>query len=113
MLNASFPNINSPRHLMDHFKGLVSKCISLCNAVGSSNPLFVLLLYRRTILESMIDGDACLNVWRQHADLIAVVMFVGMHNDTENKVTLCSEFRRRAYAKIFKSDKVVKLKPNW
>ena len=45
-------------------------------------------------------------MWKKHAELVAVLTFAGLHNDVETKVTLCSEVRRRVYAKVFNIDKV-------
>ena len=96
-----------PRQVMVQFKRYASACLELCNAVSSRNMLYLYLLLETNIIDSMIGGDSSLAVWRQHAEVIAVALYLGLHNDTEDKVTLCTETRRRIYAKVFHIDKVI------
>lgn len=46
------------RESMVYFKECASTCIILCSQVNHSNPLLVYLLYKHSLLESIISGDA-------------------------------------------------------
>ena len=98
---------NDPHKWMVHLGEMASSCARLCGAVGECNALYVGLLVRCNMVESIIGGEASLKIWRSHADCVAVVTFLGMHNDVEPKITLCSEVRRRIYARTFHSDKLL------
>ncbi|CAM1502487.1 Fc.00g044710.m01.CDS01 [Cosmosporella sp. VM-42] len=56
------------------------KCAELARDCSASNPLLVYLLYKHSLLESVHSGDASLAYWRLHADVIAVLTYLGLHN---------------------------------
>lgn len=101
------PPHNDRRQLTLDLKDCASTCITLCNAVDANNPLFVHLLYKHMLLESIIEGDASPLVWRQHGDLVAVTLSCGLHRFTDSKINASNEMRRRVYASVFNIDKVI------
>ena len=46
------------RDVMTELKECATSCIALCNHTDHGNPLLVYLLYKHSLLESMISGDA-------------------------------------------------------
>ena len=105
---AKFPAVrNDPRQVMSHLKKYAAACSELCNAAKSTNVISMYLISKCSTLESMIGGDTSLAVWRGHADVAAIALYLGLHNDTEQKITLYTEIRRRIYAKVFNMDKTL------
>jgi hypothetical protein len=57
-ISSQAPPLNDRWMLMIELKECVSKCILMCNAVDSCNYLFMYLLHKHNLLESLIVGDA-------------------------------------------------------
>jgi len=83
------------------FKESASSCIALCAYLDKATQLLVYLLYKHTLLESFISGDAsklhlkpfCLAssltcvgfmYWRQHGDLVSMTTALGLHRDADS-----------------------------
>ncbi|KUJ21517.1 uncharacterized protein LY89DRAFT_729037 [Mollisia scopiformis] len=88
----------------------LKKCIEGCIELSKKRltPMFVNLLYKNLLLETILEGDACLSVWRLHHDLAAVTTAIGLHcyQGTPN-VTLRSEMTKRLSAACFFNDKEI------
>lgn len=127
-------NRKERREMMIELKECATSCIAFCSHIDHGNPLLVYLLYKHSLLESMISGDAsefppslgmilksfrCFIqaynrkghlYWRQHGDLCSMTTCLGMHRDTDQTprmVSVSSEMRRRIYAAVFNIDKVI------
>jgi hypothetical protein len=112
---------------MIELKEYATWCMALSSNVDRGNPLLVYLLYKHSLLETIISGDASkfkvftrtlvarliytgIIYWRQHGDLASMTTAVGLHRDTDSipkTVSIASEMRRRIYAAVFNIDKVI------
>ncbi|KAL4782547.1 hypothetical protein BJX76DRAFT_369104 [Aspergillus varians] len=104
------PSVRGPRELMVHFKHHAQLCIDLCRQLGSINVLYVYLLYKHNILESILNGDKSLPCWTQHGELVAVATSLGLHREPQSEtkpLTPQREMGRRVYAAVFNIDKVL------
>ncbi|KAF4957513.1 hypothetical protein FSARC_11281 [Fusarium sarcochroum] len=84
--------------------------ITLARHFTVGNVMVLDLLFQKTIMESMIAGDASLACWASHAETVAMMTYLGVHaeNDvTPYKPSLCSEFKRRLFGRIHNLDKSV------
>ncbi|KAH6609847.1 n-terminal binuclear zn cluster-containing dna binding domain-containing [Trichoderma cornu-damae] len=85
-------------------------CMDLSRRFASANSLVAQLSIRRTTLESIYAGDACYSTWRGGAETVALVTFLGMHDESNSpsyEPSLASESRRRLFAQMFVGDSVL------
>ncbi|KAK8039092.1 hypothetical protein PG993_007503 [Apiospora rasikravindrae] len=104
-------NVFTGRQMARRFTNCVSKCIDICRKLGAPpNTLFVYVCFRHTLLESNVSGDASLETWRAHAELVAITTFLGLHcipRTTPYEPSVSSEIKRRLFACVYNIDKVV------
>ncbi|KAI0598429.1 hypothetical protein F4775DRAFT_183897 [Biscogniauxia sp. FL1348] len=85
-------------------------CIDLCKEFSCCNTLLLFMCYRRSLVESMVSGDASIRAWTYHAEAVAMLTFLGYHvsdNDKPYQPTLSSEIKRRMYHQIYTTDMVI------
>ncbi|KAK7948357.1 fungal specific transcription factor [Apiospora aurea] len=104
-------NVFTGRQMSRRFTNCVSKCIDICRKLGAPpNTLFVYVCFRHMLLESNVSGDASLETWRAHAELVAITTFLGLHcipRTTPYEPSVSSEIKRRLFACVYNIDKVV------
>ncbi|KZL86098.1 fungal specific transcription factor [Colletotrichum incanum] len=92
------------------FRNCILDCMSLARqATKVGNSLLLYLSFRKSIIESIIDGETTLSTWLSNGETVSLLTFLGLHveqNKQPYKPTLASELRRRLLLKIFCLDKV-------
>ncbi|KAK2009316.1 hypothetical protein LZ32DRAFT_590440 [Colletotrichum eremochloae] len=92
------------------FRKCIIDCISLARqATAVGNSLLLYLYLRRTIIESIVDGDTSLSTWMTNGEMVSLLTFLGLHVEHAKqpyKPTLASELRRRLLLMVFSLDKV-------
>ncbi|EFQ25636.1 hypothetical protein CGRA01v4_02309 [Colletotrichum graminicola] len=92
------------------FRKCIIDCTSLARqATAMGNSLLLYLYFRRTIIESIVDGDTGLSTWMTGGEMASLLTFLGLHAEHTKqpyKPTLASELRRRLLLKVFSLDKV-------
>ncbi|KAL7933181.1 hypothetical protein V8C35DRAFT_305115 [Trichoderma chlorosporum] len=86
----------------------INYCIDLSRHFCEGNPVLLDLHRRRSVLVSVLDGDAAGSCWYSHGTAVSMVTFLGLHaleKETPYTPTLCSENKRRLIAQIFNGDK--------
>ncbi|KAM0553085.1 hypothetical protein ACHAPJ_007633 [Fusarium lateritium] len=84
--------------------------ITLARHFNLANVIILDLLFQKTIMASMIVGDASLACWASHAETVSMMTYLGLHAEkdvTPYKPTLCSEYNRRLFGRIHNLDKSV------
>lgn len=87
----------------------ISLCLELAQEFSDGNLFTVYLEFKRTILESLISGDASRQTCRYLADTVASLTFLGMHAEPADEVyqpTFYAEASRRVLLAVFTVDKV-------
>ncbi|PTB63102.1 fungal-specific transcription factor domain-containing protein [Trichoderma citrinoviride] len=95
--------------LVRQYKTAAWKCIELCRDGASSNMLLAFLVLGHSLLESNISGDAGMQYWRTHGDLMAMTTYLGLHvspNADPMDCTITTQVKRQLFAAIFAHDKV-------
>lgn len=90
------------------YKESADICAQLCRGCPP-NSLLLYSMYKASILESMIAGDAAPSFWRLHGENIALVTYLGLHTLNDDKPyvpTAAKEVRRRLFSQLFIIDKV-------
>ncbi|KAI1505176.1 hypothetical protein F5X99DRAFT_416250 [Biscogniauxia marginata] len=98
----------SESHLVE--RDCLGLCIDLCKEFSCCNTLLLFLSYRRSIVESMVSGDASIKAWTYHAEAVAMLTFLGYHvldNAKPYRPTLSSEIKRRLYHQVYIIDMVI------
>ncbi|KAK1243359.1 hypothetical protein MKX07_003987 [Trichoderma sp. CBMAI-0711] len=98
-----------PSQLVRQYKAAAWKCIELCREAASSNMLLAFLVLGHSLLESNISGDAGMQYWRTHGDLMALTTYLGLHASPGADPMDCSvtaQVKRQLFAAIFTHDKV-------
>ncbi|KAL6882292.1 fungal-specific transcription factor domain-containing protein [Trichoderma longibrachiatum] len=98
-----------PSQLVRQYKAAAWKCIELCRDAASSNMLLAFLVLGHSLLESNISGDAGMQYWRTHGDLMAMTTYLGLHASPGADPMDCSvtsQVKRQLFAAIFTHDKV-------
>ncbi|RSL50981.1 hypothetical protein CEP54_011631 [Fusarium duplospermum] len=83
-------------------------CIELARAFTEGNIVLLDLCRRKSVLDSIVDGDARISSYVSHSLAVTMLTYLGLHaldNGPLYRPTLCSEYRRRLVAQIFTSDK--------
>ncbi|KAK6716493.1 hypothetical protein SNK04_007440 [Fusarium graminearum] len=84
--------------------------ISLARYFTIANVMILDLLQQKTIVESMIIGDASLAVWNSHGEAVAMMTYLGVHAQrsiTPYTPSLSSEHKRRLFGRIYNLDKAI------
>ncbi|KAM0232016.1 hypothetical protein ACHAPO_008050 [Fusarium lateritium] len=84
--------------------------ISLARYFTLANVMILDLLQQKTIMESMIIGDASLAVWNSHGEAVTMMTYLGVHaqrNIVPYTPTLSSEHKRRIFGRIYNLDKAI------
>lgn len=88
----------------------ITLCLELSQEFSDGNLFTVYLEFKRTVLESLISGDASRQTCRYLADTVASLTFLGMHAepcpDEPYRPTFYAEASRRVLLSIFTIDKV-------
>ncbi|ETS73302.1 hypothetical protein PFICI_14907 [Pestalotiopsis fici W106-1] len=87
----------------------ISLCLELCQEFSDGNFFTVYLDFKRTLLESLISGDASRQTCRYLADTVASLTFLGMHAEPTDEFyqpTFYAEASRRVLLAVFTVDKV-------
>lgn len=90
------------------YKETADICAQLCRGC-TPNSLLLYSMYKASIIESMLAGDAAPSFWRLHGENIALVTYLGLHTLSDDKPyvpTAASEVRRRLLSQLFVIDKV-------
>ncbi|KAI0131889.1 hypothetical protein BJ170DRAFT_223696 [Xylariales sp. AK1849] len=92
-------------------KDCVNMCIRLSRQYSEPNTLLLYLFYRRSTVETTINGDACISAWQAHAQAVSLATFLGRHDEPscpgQYRPTLASECRRRLFWTLFCHDKTL------
>lgn len=84
----------------------VDGCLELSR--DSMTPMFVNLLYKNLLFETVLEGDSSLLVWRLHHDLVAVASAMGLHcYQGTPSINARSEMTKRLAACVFRNDKEI------
>ncbi|KAI5457563.1 hypothetical protein BGZ63DRAFT_494859 [Mariannaea sp. PMI_226] len=92
---------------LDMSRTCLGYCIELSRSFSTGSSLLLFLLSRKTMMESGIMGYASLAAWRPHADTVALLMFLGIHADSQDVLSppnFCLENRKRLAAVILSID---------
>ncbi|RFU74872.1 fungal specific transcription factor domain-containing [Trichoderma arundinaceum] len=96
--------------LVSQYKMAAWKCIELSRDAANSNTLLAFLVFGHSLLESNVSGDAGMQYWRTHGDLMAMTTYLGLHvspNHTDlMDCSISTQIKRRLFAAIFAHDKV-------
>ncbi|KAJ3537571.1 hypothetical protein NM208_g6256 [Fusarium decemcellulare] len=83
-------------------------CIELAREFTEGNDVLLDLCRRKSVLDSIMDGDARISSYVSHSLAVTMLTYIGLHN-LENgpsyQPTISSEYRRRLVAQIFTTDK--------
>ncbi|KAH6884230.1 hypothetical protein B0T10DRAFT_366071, partial [Thelonectria olida] len=85
-------------------------CVDISRHLNEANYLLLDICRRKSVLESIIAGDASLSCWNSHALSISMLTYLGAHVQQDvqpYKPSLCSENKRRLFAQVFNCDKFV------
>ncbi|RGP78703.1 hypothetical protein FLONG3_3158 [Fusarium longipes] len=88
----------------------VRQGLSLARYFTLANVIILDLLQQKTIMESMIIGDASLAVWNSHGEAVTMMTYLGVHAQritTPYTPSLSSEHKRRLFARIYNLDKAI------
>ncbi|KAH7254750.1 hypothetical protein MRS44_016586 [Fusarium solani] len=83
-------------------------CIELSRTFTEGNEVLLDLCRRKSVLDSIIDGDARISSYVSQSLAVTMLTYLGLHaleNGPSYRPTLCSEYRRRLVAQIFTTDK--------
>ncbi|KAL6855627.1 fungal-specific transcription factor domain-containing protein [Trichoderma novae-zelandiae] len=100
---------NHAGHLVRQYKAAAWKCIELSRDAANSNMLLAFLVLGHSLLESNISGDAGMQYWRTHGDLMAMTTYLGLHvspNADPMDCAITTQAKRQLFAAIFTHDKV-------
>jgi hypothetical protein len=100
---------NYGRCLVNQYKTAAWKCIELSRDASNSNTLLAFVVFGHCLLESTITGDAGMQYWRTHGDLMALATYLGLHvspNADPMDWTITTQIKRRLFGAIFAHDKV-------
>ncbi|KAK8862332.1 hypothetical protein PGQ11_008567 [Apiospora arundinis] len=110
-MDPSGQNVITGRQMANRFTNCVSKCIEICRKLRAPpNTIFVFVCFRHVLLESTVSGDASLETWKLHAELVALATFLGLHcipRTTPYEPSISSEIKRRLFQCIYNIDKVI------
>ncbi|KAF4464364.1 hypothetical protein FALBO_8798 [Fusarium albosuccineum] len=84
--------------------------ISLARHFTLGNVILLNLHRQKTVIESMIVGDASLTCWNSHAETVAMMTYLGVHAQKgigPYKPSMCSEYKRRLFVQTHNLDKAV------
>ncbi|KAF3074463.1 hypothetical protein CFAM422_003394 [Trichoderma lentiforme] len=96
-------------HLVKQYKMAAWKCIELCRDAANSNTMLLFLILSHSLLESNESGDAGMQYWRTHGDLMAMTTYLGLHvspNANPKDFSVTTQTKRQLFAAIFTHDKV-------
>ncbi|OPB46359.1 Zn2Cys6 transcriptional regulator [Trichoderma guizhouense] len=96
-------------HLVKQYKTAAWKCIELCRDAANSNTMLLFLILGHSLLESNESGDAGMQYWRTHGDLMAMTTYLGLHvspNANPKDFSVTEQTKRQLFAAIFTHDKV-------
>ncbi|KAJ4011148.1 hypothetical protein NW766_007786 [Fusarium irregulare] len=88
----------------------VRQSIAMARYFTLANVIILDLVHQKTIMESMIIGDASLAVWTCHGEAVTMMTYLGVHaekNVIPYKPSLSSEHRRRLFARIYNIDQAI------
>ncbi|KAH6603827.1 fungal specific transcription factor domain-containing [Trichoderma cornu-damae] len=100
---------NHSSHLIRQYRMAAWTCIELSRGAASSNTLLAFLVFGHSLLESNASGDAGMQYWRTHGDLVAIATYLGLHvspNADPMDSSITTQIKRRLFAAIFINDKV-------
>ncbi|RTE83237.1 hypothetical protein BHE90_002248 [Fusarium euwallaceae] len=83
-------------------------CIELARTFTEGNDVLLDLCRRKSVLDSIVDGDARISSYVSHSLAVTMLTYLGLHaleNCLSYRPTLCSEYRRRLVTQIFTTDK--------
>ncbi|KAM0425584.1 hypothetical protein ACHAPT_009115 [Fusarium lateritium] len=83
-------------------------CIELARTFTEGNDVLLDLCRRKSVLDSLVDGDARISSYVSHSLAVTMLTYLGLHaleNGPSYRPTLCSEYRRRLVTQIFATDK--------
>ncbi|PON26500.1 hypothetical protein TGAM01_v204510 [Trichoderma gamsii] len=95
--------------LVSRYKTAAWKCIELSRDASNSNTLLAFVVFGHCLLESTVSGDAGMQYWRTHGDLMALTTYLGLHvspNADPMDWSVTTQIKRRLFAAIFAHDKV-------
>ncbi|KAK6215794.1 fungal specific transcription factor [Colletotrichum tabaci] len=93
----------------NEFRKCILDCLALARrATEVGNTLLLYLYIRRTVIESIVNGDTNLSTWMSSGEMVSLLTFLGLHAEQTKqpyRPTLASELRRRLLLKAFSLDK--------
>ncbi|KAL7931873.1 fungal-specific transcription factor domain-containing protein [Trichoderma chlorosporum] len=95
--------------LVKRYKTAAWKCIELSRDAANGNVMLAFLVLGHSFLESNESGDAGMQYWRTHGDLMALTTFLGLHaspNVNPKDWSITTQIKRQLFAAIFTHDKV-------
>ncbi|KAL6896507.1 hypothetical protein GGI43DRAFT_411333 [Trichoderma evansii] len=95
------------RILMQTYKNSTTKCVDLCRSTSCNNTMMVFLLHVNSLTASVITGDTGAEFWRQHAEAVAMMTFLGLHTSQSNLLPedcVSVQAKRKLFCAIFRTD---------
>ncbi|GJD03041.1 fungal specific transcription factor [Colletotrichum higginsianum] len=93
----------------NEFRKCILDCLALARrAAEVGNTLLLYLYIRKTVIESIVNGDTSLSTWMSSGEMVSLLTFLGLHAEQTKqpyRPTLASELRRRLLLKAFSLDK--------
>ncbi|KAF3014210.1 hypothetical protein E8E14_007763 [Neopestalotiopsis sp. 37M] len=85
-------------------------CVTISRHLADQSTLLLDVARRKATLESIVCGEARVQSFVSFGIVVTMMTFLGLHvqqSDALYRPTLCSELRRRIFAQVFVSDKLV------
>ncbi|KZL87499.1 fungal specific transcription factor [Colletotrichum incanum] len=110
-VGSQFQCVDEGTRALMQYRYCVGASIELTKAAGSGgNTMLLFMSAKRTIIESIVSGDASFACWQLHAETVALSTFLGFHDEVATepyKPTICSEIKRKLFCYVFYMDKVL------
>ncbi|KAJ6442613.1 fungal specific transcription factor [Purpureocillium lavendulum] len=97
------------KRLLCKYKDYGWGCLEITRNMASANTLMQHLICRQAIVESIVTGDNSPQHWRLHGESTSMATFLGLHaspGDPRDR-TICTQIKRRLFAKVLISDKIM------
>ncbi|PLB46007.1 hypothetical protein P170DRAFT_512605 [Aspergillus steynii IBT 23096] len=96
------------RRCSETARACLAYCIELARAFTEGNDLLLDLCRRKSVLDSILDGDSGISSYVSHSLAVTMLTYLGRHvleDQPSYRASFCSESQRRLAAQIFTTDK--------
>ncbi|KAL7920316.1 hypothetical protein ACQKWADRAFT_322217 [Trichoderma austrokoningii] len=97
-----------PRVLVVKFFDIMQSCIRFCHLAKASNLFLLYLVYRTSIVSSILDGPGNANFWKLHTETVSLACSLRLHampDSSLEDVDTKKQSERRLFAAIYILDK--------